>query len=229
MTKPDDPRPAIRIVAPLVATVALMLLVRWRMPAVVGAVGTLLVLTPSLMASIAVLCVFSIYWSVAAKDSKPPRSSESKTSRYFHLLVINAGVLLLILSVPGLTRRFLPASHGFQISGLLLEAVGFALAVWSRRTLGSNWSGEVRIAAGHQLVRSGPYRVVRHPIYTAILTMYCGIMLVSGEMHALLAFAAIALAYWRKLRMEETALAAAFGDEFAAWRQKTGALLPLLF
>lgn len=179
--------------------------------------------------SVALLCLFSVYWSIAAKDSKPTETSESKWSRGLHLALVNGGVLLLILPVPGLTRRFLPESHFLVAAGLVIEAAFTLLAVWARRSLGSNWSGEVRVAAGHQLVRSGPYRLIRHPIYTAVLGMYVGIAVVSGEIHAPIALMIVALAYWRKIRMEERAMAATFGADHEAYRRDTWALVPFLF
>jgi protein-S-isoprenylcysteine O-methyltransferase Ste14 len=203
-----------------------LLIARWKPAATLHSFHQM---SPALLMSVAILCVFSIYWSAAAKHSKPAQSSESKASRQFHLFLINAGVLLLIFPVPRLTRRFLPAGHVYEVIGLLIEAAFFLLAVWARRTLGSNWSGEVRIATGHQLVRSGPYKYIRHPIYTAILGMYCGIMIVSGQIHAPIAVVLITLAYLRKIRMEETALAAAFGDEFTAWRRESWRLVPPVF
>lgn len=187
--------------------------------------------SPAMLLAIAILCVFSLYWSIAAKDSKPAASAESKASRMFHLIVLNGGVLLLLFSfsIPGLARRFLPASPMLESAGLAVEVAGFALAVWARRALGGNWSGEVRIATGHQLVRSGPYRWIRHPIYTAVLAMYGGILLVSGEVHAIAGLAIIVLAYLRKIRMEEKVLTAQFGDEFTAWRRSTWALAPPIY
>ena len=179
--------------------------------------------------SVALLCLFSVYWSIAAKDSKPTETSESKWSRGLHLALVNGGVLLLILPVPGLTRRFLPESQLLVAVGLAIEAAFVLLAVWARRSLGSNWSGEVRVAAGHQLVRSGPYRLIRHPIYTAVLGMYVGIAIVSGEIHAPIALMIVALAYWRKIRMEERAMAATFGADHEAYRRDTWALVPFLF
>ena len=179
--------------------------------------------------SVALLCLFSVYWSIAAKDSKPTETSESKWSRGLHLTLVNGGVLLLILPVPGLTRRFLPESQLLVAVGLAIEAAFVLLAVWARRSLGSNWSGEVRVAAGHQLVRSGPYRLIRHPIYTAVLGMYVGIAVVSGEIHAPIALMIVALAYWRKIRMEERAMAATFGADHEAYRRDTWALVPFLF
>ncbi|MGD0402228.1 MAG: isoprenylcysteine carboxylmethyltransferase family protein [Candidatus Acidiferrales bacterium] len=175
------------------------------------------------------LCLFSVYWSIAAKDSAPTKTSESKWSRALHLTLVNGGVLLLILPVPGLTRRFLPDTHFVVAVGLVIEAAFILLAVWARRHLGSNWSGEVRVAAGHQLVRTGPYRFVRHPIYTAVLGMYFGTAIVSGEIHAPIALVIVALAYWRKIRMEERAMAETFGADHEDYRRGTWALVPFLF
>ena len=179
--------------------------------------------------SVAFWCLFSIYWSIAAKDSAPTKSSESLWSRQWHLIVVNAALLLLVLPVPGLTQRFLPENQSIVVAGLVIQAAFTLFAVWARRHLGSNWSGEVRIAAGHQLVRSGPYRFVRHPIYTAVLGMYCGTALVSGEIHAPLALVIVTLAYWRKIRLEEQALEKTFGADFDNYRRDTWALVPPLY
>lgn len=179
--------------------------------------------------SLVLLVAFSIYWSIAAKDSAPTKTSESRWSRQLHLFLVNAALLLLVTPVPGLTHRFLPENRYLIAAGLTIEAAFILLAVWARRHLGTNWSGEVRVASGHQLVQSGPYRYIRHPIYTAVLGMYCGIALVSGQIHAPIALIMVTLAYWRKIRMEERAMAEAFGEEHEAYRRNTWALVPLLF
>lgn len=179
--------------------------------------------------SVLLWCAFSLYWSYASKDSKPADSSESRWSRALHVIWVNAAFLILLLPVPGLTRRFLPASPWLIYSGLAIQAAFTLLAIWGLRHLGSNWSGEVRIASGHQLVTSGPYRFVRHPIYTAVLGMYVGTILVSGEIHALVAIVVVILAYWRKIRMEERALRETFGDAFQEYRRGTWAWVPLIY
>jgi protein-S-isoprenylcysteine O-methyltransferase Ste14 len=125
-----------------------------------------------------------------------------------------------------LTRRFLPETIWLSSAGLAIQAAFATLAIWARRHLGSNWSGEVRIANGHQLVRSGPYRYVRHPIYTAVVGMYVGTCLVSGEVHAPVALVLVLLAYWRKIRLEESALAEAFPGDHDRYRAGTWAWIP---
>jgi protein-S-isoprenylcysteine O-methyltransferase Ste14 len=146
--------------------------------------------------------LFLLYWAVAARNVAPTRSAD--------------------LPVPGLRTRFAPLSTLVVGAGLALQAVSVLLAVWARRHLGRNWSGAVAIAVDHELVRSGPYRVMRHPIYSAMIGMYVGTGLVSGELHALLALGMVTAAYCRKIPLEERALGEVFGPAYEAYRRETG-------
>lgn len=184
---------------------------------------------PPMMASIGLWLAFSLYWEFEAKNSAPAAVSESRASRYLHLLLVNAAQLLLFLEVRGLGGRYLPASTILFSIGLTIEALGAALAVWARRCLGRNWSGRIAINVEHKLVRNGPYRLVRHPIYTGLLGMYLGTALVSGEMHALIGVALAVLAYLRKVRLEEANLLRGFGAEYAEYSGGTWALIPGVF
>jgi protein-S-isoprenylcysteine O-methyltransferase Ste14 len=169
---------------------------------------------------------FVLYWSAAARKSAPTASSESPLSRRLHVLATDLGILLGFLHVPPLRGRWLPESWGFVVAGLMLQAAGFALAVWARRHLGRNWSGRVETKVGHQLVRSGPYRLIRHPIYSAMLAMLAGTALVSGHWHGLAGLALMAGALTRKLRMEERRMREAFGVEWEEWRRHSWSMIP---
>jgi protein-S-isoprenylcysteine O-methyltransferase Ste14 len=182
-----------------------------------------------LWASGIVWILFSIYWEIAAKNAARDKSSESWVSRGLHVLMVNVALVLLFVPVPGLTRRYLPATTILIPLGLTIQVCSVLLAGWARRHLGRNWSGRVTIKVDHELVRSGPYRFVRHPIYTALLGMYAGTTLVSGEWHALVGFALAAFAYGRKLRIEEANLATAFGAAWGDYRRSTWSLLPGLY
>jgi protein-S-isoprenylcysteine O-methyltransferase Ste14 len=172
---------------------------------------------------------FSVYWGIAAKNSAAAKSSEAARSRRVHELLTNGALLLLFLPVPGLRHSFLPASPVWVPVGLALQSAGFALAVWARRHLGSNWSGRIEIKTDHELVRSGPYRWLRHPIYTALLGIYVGTALVDNQTHALIGIAIIAVAYWRKVRMEEAKLRETFGRGYDDYRRATWGALPGVF
>jgi len=179
--------------------------------------------------SAALWICFLVYWGVAAKNSAPTATSESQKSRRFHENLLSLGLVLLFLRLPGLSTRWLPNTMLIILSGLAIHVGSLGLAVWARRHLGRNWSGAVTIKVDHQLVRSGPYRIIRHPIYTAYLGMCIGTALVSGRPLALLAGVITSAAYWRKIRIEEQTLRKAFGPDYEGYRRKSWALIPGLF
>lgn len=174
--------------------------------------------------------VFSIYWTIASRNSAESKSSESKASTAFHQIMLNVALLLLFIPVPGLKGWFLPQRfHFLVVTGVAIQIGGFVLAVWARRHLGRNWSAEVRIGEGHELVRTGPYRTVRHPIYTAMLVMFVGTAISSSQYHALLGVALLVLAYLRKTRLDENILRETFSAEWDVYQRDTWRLVPLLF
>jgi protein-S-isoprenylcysteine O-methyltransferase Ste14 len=176
--------------------------------------------------SIALWVAFTVYWSIAATRASAAKSSESKASRQFHVLLVNGSLLLLFISVPGLRARFLPNAPFLVPLGLTIQAASLVLAIAARRHLGRNWSGEVTVKVDHELVRSGPYRRIRHPIYTAIIGMYVGPAVMIGEMHSLLAVAIIIAAYWRKVGLEEHVLREEFGATYDDYARHSWAVIP---
>jgi protein-S-isoprenylcysteine O-methyltransferase Ste14 len=229
--EPTNPRPTDQRRA--VIWVLLLCLVVYRVfhmpPAAADRIRASLTAYWPLWVSGLIWILFSLYWEIAAKNAAREKSSESPASRGLHVFMANAALLLLFVPVPGLTRRYLPAPQVFVPIGLTIQTGALLLAIWARRHLGRNWSGRITIKVDHELVKSGPYRCVRHPIYTALLGMYAATALVSGEWHALLGFLLAAFAYWRKIRMEEANLAVAFGAAWGDYRRSTGSLLPGLF
>lgn len=188
----------------------------------------LLAYRPLLLAAAGGWVLLSLYWEIAARNASAAKSSESKVSRAFHVFLTNAAVLLELAPIHGL-GRFIPVSPWIMSAGLVIEAVGLVVAVWARRHLGRHWSGEITIKVEHELIRSGPYRWMRHPIYTGILAMYAGLLLVTGEWLAVAGFMLVGLAYWRKIRLEEANLEIAFGANYDAYRRETRALVPRVF
>jgi protein-S-isoprenylcysteine O-methyltransferase Ste14 len=172
--------------------------------------------------------LFSMYWEFAAKDAAAAKSTEGKVSRGVHVFLANVAVLLEIVPIRGL-GRFLPLTWLSLAAGLAVEFSGLFLEIWARRALGRNWSGEISIKVEHQLIRSGPYKRLRHPIYTGLLAMYVGAAVVTGTWLAMIGVALAGFAYWRKIRLEEKNLDVAFGAEYDAYRRETWALVPGVF
>ena len=110
--------------------------------------------------------------------------------------------------------------------GVVVTAAGVGVAFWARWHLGANWSGVVTLKEGHELIRTGPYRAIRHPIYTGILLALFGTMLEISEARGLLALAMACLSFYWKARREELFLAQEFGDKFEAHVRQTGMFLP---
>jgi protein-S-isoprenylcysteine O-methyltransferase Ste14 len=172
--------------------------------------------------------VFSIYWDMAARNVAATKSAERKASRGLHVFLANVALLLIAAPIHGL-GRFLPVSPPVMMVGLVIEIAGLGLAIWARRHLGRNWSGEITIKEEHQLIQTGPYRYLRHPIYTGLLTMYAGLALATGEWLGVMGMGLAVMAYWRKTRLEEATLGAAFGAEYDAYRRDTWAVVPGVF
>ena len=104
--------------------------------------------------------------------------------------------------------------------------VGIAVALWARIALGQYWSDRVIVQANHQLVRTGPYAYMRHPIYSGVLLGVLGTALVLGEWRGVLAFAILLTNYWVKAKREEHILCSQFSEEFRKHENEAGFLLP---
>jgi protein-S-isoprenylcysteine O-methyltransferase Ste14 len=112
--------------------------------------------------------------------------------------------------------------------GAALTIAGLLFAVWAREHLGRNWSHSVTIKQGHELITTGPYTAVRHPIYTGILIGFLGMAIAISQVRGFIAFALMFLGFWVKLRLEEQWMRTQFGESYATYSQKTAALVPYL-
>ncbi|HEY7168910.1 MAG TPA: isoprenylcysteine carboxylmethyltransferase family protein [Candidatus Binatia bacterium] len=174
---------------------------------------------------------WAAYWWVSSRNVKPALQHESVSSRLSYAIPLAlAGLLLSLrnLPVPALQKRFLPFAAWPFVLAAVLTAAGLLFSVWARRYLGTNWSGAVTIKEGHELITSGPYALVRHPIYTGLLLAILGSAMAIGEWRAVLAMALASLALWRKLRLEERWMLYQFGEAYQTYRRKVPALIPFL-
>ena len=171
------------------------------------------------------------YWVASARGVKPARRRETLASRAGHALpLIAAAALLAWPAWPDwMSRRWLPGAALRAPAGAVLAAAGLALTVWARRALGGNWSGIVTVKQNHELVLAGPYRYVRHPIYSGLLLAFAGSALARGDWRGLLALLIAWLALWRKWRLEERFMRETFGSAYADYAARTPAVIPRPF
>jgi protein-S-isoprenylcysteine O-methyltransferase Ste14 len=184
--------------------------------------------TIRMVASAAIWIAMIVYWNISARNIRPVAKAEDAKSNLRRQLILNLAILMLFVPVPGLTRQFLAPTRGAIAAGFVIQ-IGFALFyLWTKRYLGRFWSSAVAIMKDHQLVRTGPYRLVRHPLYTGMLGMFAGTAIVSGQYHALIGAALGVFAYWSKIRIEERALRERFGAEYDDYKRHSWALIPWL-
>jgi protein-S-isoprenylcysteine O-methyltransferase Ste14 len=172
-----------------------------------------------------------LYWWLASRGVKQAHKSEATASRGMHLAILAFAFLMMfsdLFHFGLMGRRLWPAAAAMTWAGLGMTAAGMLFTIWARVHLGRYWSGEVQIKEGHRIIMTGPYALVRHPIYTGFLLAILGSAVTLGEVRGLVIIAATSVAFWRKVRIEEAVLAKEFGGEYAAYRGRTKALIPFL-
>lgn len=176
--------------------------------------------------------VFAIYWAITAIAVKRTKARETSADRIATIIVMVLAYEMLFsqwFRVGLLGQRFVPSATVIFWLGFGMSSVGIAIAIWARACLGKNWSARVTLKEGHELIRSGPYCFIRHPIYTGMLLGACGTAIEIGEWRGVLAVVLMAAAHSRKAMREEIMLRQEFGEDYAAYRKTTGFLLPRLW
>jgi protein-S-isoprenylcysteine O-methyltransferase Ste14 len=170
-----------------------------------------------------------LYWVVSAFSAKTTQRREPLGSRLSHVVPLLIGVALILRPrVPWdwLSLRLLPPGPLESALGVVLLALGLAFTVWARVYLGRNWSGTVTLKEGHELIRSGPYAYVRHPIYTGLLVALLGSAVACGELRALIGWCVVAGAFIHKLRIEERFMREIFPGQYPGYCAAVPALVP---
>ena len=174
------------------------------------------------------LAIFVI-WAISGLSTKRTVGSASDARARISLGGALLGWFILFNRVlrPGvLGERFVPIGPGVVYTGTVLTAVGLGFALWARFTIGRNWGRLITVQADHQLIRKGPYSIVRHPIYSGFMLATFGTALAIGEVGGLVATALVVISWGYKSTLEEGYMIEHFGAEYEQYRQQVKGLIP---
>ncbi len=171
----------------------------------------------------------AVYWNISAGSIKPAVEQQNLAARLARMPVWLGFVLFIAawghpFGPIVIRRTFLSDSIGVAIC-----MMGLFVAICSRKALGAEWSRDVELKQGHKLVERGPYRLMRHPIYTGHLLMGLGTAIASGSLVAFAGLAFFVGGFLIKLNQEERLLLHAFPDEYPAYKARVKALIPYVF
>ncbi|MFA5299302.1 MAG: isoprenylcysteine carboxylmethyltransferase family protein [Lutibacter sp.] len=173
------------------------------------------------------------YWFVSGFTAKKVKSQESFLKRFlFYWLPLIVAILLL---GPGewfghtlIRENFVPHTNFIGIIGLIFCIFGAVISCWSRYKLGRNWSLSVQKKENHELIQSGMYKIVRHPIYTGLLLVFTGNTIIVGDYRGIIAVLIVFISFWFKLTKEEKLLMENFGNQYIEYKKRTKALIPYI-
>jgi protein-S-isoprenylcysteine O-methyltransferase Ste14 len=165
--------------------------------------------------------VFWLYWLVSAAAAKESVEGGPRVR------ITGIGAVGTIAIVAVFRGALATHNTALEVVGTVLFACGLALAVWARLHLGRNWGTPTSQRVEPELITSGPYRFVRHPIYSGLLLALAGTALVDS-LYALIVVAVLVAYFYYCGRVEERNLTAAFPDDYPAYRRRTKMLIPFI-
>jgi protein-S-isoprenylcysteine O-methyltransferase Ste14 len=175
--------------------------------------------------------IFYVYWLVNSWSVKATAERLNTAKNLTYRILTLVGIVLLFweeLPYP-LGVHVFPRTWATEGAGDIVCMAGLFIAVWARRTLATNWSSDVVLKQGHELVTRGPYRFVRHPIYTSILMMAAGTALFTSRVAGWIGLVILGVAFAIKIRYEEVLMTRNFPDQYPEYRRRVKALVPFLF
>jgi protein-S-isoprenylcysteine O-methyltransferase Ste14 len=173
--------------------------------------------------------VIIAFWIVSAFGVKRTRAQQPLLLRLLYLVLTVLAVLLVNSSsrIINWNRAALPHTLVIGILGDFLVLAGLFIAIWARVTLGGNWSAKVTLKEDHELIQRGPYRLVRHPIYSGLLLMIFGTAILVGKVGAFIVLVVCFGGFWVKSRQEEALLTQHLAG-YSEYMRRTKTLVPFV-
>jgi len=178
---------------------------------------------------------FLIVWAVTATRVKPDvrnRDDDAAARRQRTVRAVIA-VIVIILVVHGGRSvgrhlHYMRPPPVIVWTGAALVVIGIAFAIWARLTIGRNWSSRPATKVDHELVTTGPYAAVRHPIYSGLILATLGTA-TTGSILGAFAFVAGTIIFSLRIGREESLMLARFPDQYPAYRARTRRLVPFVW
>ena len=175
--------------------------------------------------------IFLVVWLLAAIFTKRTVYRESGAQRLRYTIPILIGCYLLFrgyhLPYP-FNARIIPHTSTILVAAAILCVCGLAFCFWARAVLGGNWSGTVTLKENHELILSGPYRLVRHPIYTGLLAMVVATVMQQGHIAGAIGLILVFVSFWIKLTEEEELMRKQFSDQYLAYEERVKRIVPFV-
>ncbi len=181
------------------------------------------------IAIIALWIAWAISWIAAASWTARTEKSIRPSGEIAYRALMIVGYIVLAIPAHGYEgpMRLWHVGWGGAWGCVALIFLGFAFCWWARIHLGLLWSGNITKKADHHLIDSGPYAIVRHPIYTGILAAVLGTMIAKGTILGIVGTALSITGLWMKARLEEGWLRNELGpDTYDAYRRRVPMLVP---
>jgi protein-S-isoprenylcysteine O-methyltransferase Ste14 len=146
--------------------------------------------------------------------------------RFILFLYMVAVAIVFAINPPWLNLFAAPFPAWSRWTGVGLGVISVPLLIWVHHTLGRQWSTNLQLKQNHTLIAEGPYRWVRHPMYTALFDFFVGLALIPASWLIVILVVAAILVLYARIGKEEAMMTEQFGDEYRAYMQRTGRFLP---
>ncbi|MDD2657624.1 MAG: isoprenylcysteine carboxylmethyltransferase family protein [Candidatus Pacebacteria bacterium] len=170
--------------------------------------------------------IFLIVWIISSFSVKRAVQSHVRKNNYLYRLGAVVLIILFLLLPP--TFALATVDPAFGIIGVALAVLGVGFALWARFYLGRNWGAPMTLREEHELLTTGPYRLVRHPIYTGVLVALSSAVIVQGILW-LPVLGYFVYYFIRSARIEERHMLERFPDVYPVYLSHTKAFIPFVY
>ena len=183
--------------------------------------------------TLALFVTRSAYWIITERQANvaKPKLTFATSINYRGRLPSLIVVLIIAAQLLGLPLLQFPNHPAIELLGFALVAIGFGISMSARHTLGTNWAhaAEYQIKSGHELVTTGIYRYLRHPIYSGLALSAIGAELVAGSWLAIALLLLGPIPALSQAKKEETILIKQFGQSYRTYMRRTKMFLPFIW